>query len=1073
MMDTTVHHRFIHHTCRLRSSKSSCSELGFLSQWPHVTLQNQIYSDFLSVSYRCCGLSALKLTWARTHKLLKDVDPISGRKLVNNYEFVKKLGSGTHGTVKLARDLQTNEYRAIKIVRRFSKKLRLGKHETPEDKVKKEVAVLKKARHPHVVSLLEVIDDQEFGKVYLILEFVERGEIVWRKQTDKAIATFEMNRVRREMSESINEEQEHEELVAFNQNATARRIEKQSMLIERRRQATEHLSNEGIDFVGQGTDAVRSPFWSLEYGGEGEEDLPLYEYSDRTESNAAESAKTEAYASRWDHTASVLPVHLSHSTASFDSAQSKEPLETSRTDNTVADGILGESRSQTPTTPLESSIWGTQSIEDPVAHDTYSMLQSTLNRIIEEQTQWTEEEEEYMYVPCLTISQALEAFRDTVLGLEYLHFQGIIHRDIKPANLLWTGDHRVKISDFGVSYLGRPIREDENKEEIPEADSANLDEAIELAKTVGTPAFYAPELCDPALYDSARTSERPQITGQIDVWALGVTLYGMVYGRLPFFDVNEFKMYEKIAGQEVFIPKKRLRGVEDYVQTPMNRNKRLDDVIDYEEVDDELRDLLKRLLHKQPSKRITLKEVKHHPWVLRGIKDHAAWIDETDPSLQSQGKKIEVSSQEVDDAVVGLTLFDRVKSSIRRLGSVVRGRDPRKRASSNVKSGEGTMQTSSKVSGAEKEGRRSSLRGDEQIFSALRASRETSEHPLSHSVAASPEMKGDRSNCTETSTIGVDANRHTPSPLIIRPSFPERAISTAESMKTIKAPVSTIITEVSLPSSEGHIQTTTLLDPSVSSSLGGIFGGAGRRFVNSMRSRERGRGRDSASQSSRSSSVENLNSSLEDSHASPSIAFSSATAAGHVDLPPVLREERQAEGLSQPLPYFQPKESSEDAWRRAQEVNYRRDVLERERIADTRPRSATVNAIFNCPPSPDDEIFYTRQEHQRRVSQDAIIPVSSSSDDQMTSGISESFSYPSIPSVVSGASSLSAVAAEEQEKYATGTVLLPAITHEDNPMAGRREMGKGSLLDDDEAGYNGDGDEEEESDDEGIIFGGK
>ena len=88
-----------------------------------------------------------------------DFDPISGRKSINNYEIIDEIGRGTHGKVKLGRDLTTDEYVAIKIVERHSRP-RLGKVIREEDeKVRREIAILKKCRHPNVVRLIEVIDD--------------------------------------------------------------------------------------------------------------------------------------------------------------------------------------------------------------------------------------------------------------------------------------------------------------------------------------------------------------------------------------------------------------------------------------------------------------------------------------------------------------------------------------------------------------------------------------------------------------------------------------------------------------------------------------------------------------------------------------------------------------------------------------------------------------------------------------------------------------------------------------------------------------------------------------------------
>ncbi|KAJ3256347.1 hypothetical protein HDU77_003187 [Chytriomyces hyalinus] len=86
--------------------------------------------------------------------------------------------------------------------------------------------------------------------------------------------------------------------------------------------------------------------------------------------------------------------------------------------------------------------------------------------------------------PVMRVSDARRILRDVLRGLEYLHHNGIIHRDIKPANLLWDSQkENVKISDFGVSVFI----------DVTSQDTAAVQ--MELAKTAGSPAFFAPELC--------------------------------------------------------------------------------------------------------------------------------------------------------------------------------------------------------------------------------------------------------------------------------------------------------------------------------------------------------------------------------------------------------------------------------------------------------------------------------------------------------------------------------------------------------------------------------------------------
>ncbi|KAF8150112.1 kinase-like domain-containing protein [Crassisporium funariophilum] len=281
--------------------------------------------------------------------------------------------------------------------------------------------------------------------------------------------------------------------------------------------------------------------------------------------------------------------------------------------------------------------------------------------------------------PVLTISQTRRILRDAVLGLEYLHRQGIIHRDIKPANLLWTDDRRqVKIGDFGVSHFsyaqalaaaggngGRNRRHDPN-------DPLLLDDSS-LTRRAGTPSFLAPEVIYehtaemPSLSSSALTAgsstsvhtvmstpnlngERPQITKSIDVWALGVTLYCLLFGTTPFVaDKNapgsgsEFSLYNAICNKDWTVPP--TMGY-DRIRTGGRHPdpNREGSIIIH---------LLDHFLQKDYNLRITLDEVKHsidgsqkHPWILKDLDDPQKWLQITSPV-----NKINVSVNETSGAM--------------------------------------------------------------------------------------------------------------------------------------------------------------------------------------------------------------------------------------------------------------------------------------------------------------------------------------------------------------------------------------------------------------------------------------
>ena len=1044
-------------------------------------------------------------------------DPVSGRKLVNQYEIIDELGRGVHGKVKLGKDLDTGKYVAIKIVDRYSKRRRLGKNTSHEDKIKREIAILKKARHPNIVSLLEVIDDPAKKKVYIVLEHVELGEVKWRTEGAPEVTLVEYRRFQRESGGIFDDD------MAAREDERIIRKAHQKLARQRRREAREaHLRRQTV---------TGNEPWSFEFGGDSDEDV----YSEAGRSSRASNREERPRSRVQFHERQEASTHID------------ETMETAFRSSLHTPGP-NKSEGDTAT-GLEGTMYGAYDSEF-VRGRTPSFADSSSSHPDGEHD---EVPEHFRYVPLMTIQGAWEAFKDTVLGLEYLHYQNVIHRDIKPANLLVTKEHRIKISDFGVSYLGRQ-KTDEVLGEQSENEVQEEDEAIELAKTVGTPAFYAPELCrtDPTL-------ETPHIDGGIDVWALGITLYCLIYGRVPFHENNPFALMKAISDDEPYIPRYRLKPVSERANSrpnshgrnmqPISNARRAPHDVDYEEIDENLRDLLKRLLVKDSQRRITIHEIKRHPWLLQGINNYNSWMEETDPNLASQGRKIEISNDDLERAVVPLGFVDRVRSAAKKATDYVTrsftrgGSSSRRRAQSSAHDMPPSMSTTSSSSTISQDARRGSV-APNAILDMLGRSRE-SEHPLSHSVTASPEAKERAKYFDSPDSRKASPMQHLET---YRPALQDRSLSSVYTIR--QADLEPRPTSPMVPSALPG--TPMALDTPTGSHLGGLFGGLPRRVVNSMKSKDKLKPpRDHIRKKSFDQSIDRLMVGEQDPHGVPSLAISTANASGHVDQPdlkelsPVVRSRspsysdahsvdpldsssRQSSvsslssrlagrwaaanelevGPTLDIPgswksqtssrsahtansqwLSSAHETSDERFNRAKDEFIRRRVREgnltREQSVSTTQRPGSALDQTACPPSPDDETFNERQKVDQRqkvveylgtqhVESSESSPVGGqerglafcSSEEQFTP-MSQSTSNPSIPSVASASSSVPDDCAP-LDRFASMLPTASADSIADNQF---------DTPVDDPAGYDGDhaieSDEDDSSDDDGGLFMGR
>jgi len=152
-------------------------------------------------------------------------------------------------------------------------------------------------------------------------------------------------------------------------------------------------------------------------------------------------------------------------------------------------------------------------------------------------------------------------FYQLINGVEYLHKKGFVHRDLKPENLLLTKDKILKIIDFGLCH-------DFNGTKL-------------LKSKCGSPSYAAPEILKGFPYDGFKT----------DIWCCGITLYAMLCGYLPFDGDDNQEIFRQIVECSPDFP-------------PF--------------LGDDSINLLIGLLNPDPKRRLTISQIKSHPFYLKG-----------------------------------------------------------------------------------------------------------------------------------------------------------------------------------------------------------------------------------------------------------------------------------------------------------------------------------------------------------------------------------------------------------------------------------------------------------------------
>ncbi|KAJ7973555.1 GPCR kinase [Quillaja saponaria] len=161
-------------------------------------------------------------------------------------------------------------------------------------------------------------------------------------------------------------------------------------------------------------------------------------------------------------------------------------------------------------------------------------------------------------------SEAASVMKQLLEAIAHCHRLGIAHRDIKPDNLLFDSRNNLKVADFGsAEWFG---------------------EEGSMSGIVGTPYYVSPEVLMGRNYNE-----------KVDVWSCGVILYIMLAGIPPFYGESAAEIFEAVLRANLRFPTRVFRSV-----SPVAK------------------DLLRKMICKDVSKRLSAEQALRHPWIISG-----------------------------------------------------------------------------------------------------------------------------------------------------------------------------------------------------------------------------------------------------------------------------------------------------------------------------------------------------------------------------------------------------------------------------------------------------------------------